>query len=211
MTETVLEGDALEERARELDIAGRSTMTADQKREAIAAAEAETDPPEDDPQGGRVGAEAETGDEPDDSDDLDDEEDEDTLASLGSNDEAANAQNQELEHTEGGATTRDAHDQGVPMLQGEATESVGPEDALGVGEKRGDYADRMLPSLNAHEVVPVEGVVPGQPVTNEDGGVDIPPHSRLERQVGRVLERGQAPGQKGGVDTDPRHPNPRQP
>lgn len=35
-----LRGDALDERARELDIQGRSEMTADEKRDAIAKAEA---------------------------------------------------------------------------------------------------------------------------------------------------------------------------
>jgi hypothetical protein len=42
----LLTGDALTERARELDIKGRTTMTADQLREAIAKAEANPDPQE---------------------------------------------------------------------------------------------------------------------------------------------------------------------
>jgi len=41
-----LTGDALDERARELDIEGRGTMSADEKREAIAADEAQPDPDE---------------------------------------------------------------------------------------------------------------------------------------------------------------------
>lgn len=45
-----------------------------------------------------------------------------------------------LEHPQGGATTRDdALDSGAPMLAGDPSEPVGPEDALGSGQKRGDY------------------------------------------------------------------------
>lgn len=45
-------------------------------------------------------------------------------------------------HSEGGVTTRDdALDSGVPMMQGDPSEPVGPEDALGSGKKRGDYSN----------------------------------------------------------------------
>lgn len=61
-----LTGDALDERARELDIHGRGSMTADEKRAAIAAAEAAADrdvPNDDDPaEDARVQAGLETGD-----------------------------------------------------------------------------------------------------------------------------------------------------
>lgn len=52
------------------------------------------------------------------------------------------AETKKLSHPEGGVTTRDdALDSGVPMLQGDSSEPVGPEDALGSGKKRGDYSD----------------------------------------------------------------------
>lgn len=56
---------------------------------------------------------------------------------------ASTADNAQLEHTRGGATTRDAMDAGVPMIPGSPSEPVGPEDALGPGPKRGDYSDRV--------------------------------------------------------------------
>ena len=84
-----------------------------------------------------------------------------------------------------GATTRDdANDLGVPMLAGSADEPTGPEDALGVGPKRGDYSDRIGPS-NYH---PHEAKV-------DDKGVTV-----LEPQRPRAQDIGEAPG-KGGVDT----------
>lgn len=78
-----------------------------------------------------------------------------------------------------GVTTRDdANDLGVPMLPGRADEPVGPEDALGVGPKRGDYTDRIGPSsYHPHE--------------NRGDG--------LEPQRERAADRGDKPG-KGGVD-----------
>jgi hypothetical protein len=46
-----------------------------------------------------------------------------------------------LQHSEGGVSTRDdALDSGAPMLAGDPSEPVGPEDALGAGPKRGDYS-----------------------------------------------------------------------
>ena len=52
---------------------------------------------------------------------------------------ASERQNARLEHTRGGATTRDdVTDLGVPILPGDPKERQGAEDALGVGPKRGD-------------------------------------------------------------------------
>ncbi len=79
-----------------------------------------------------------------------------------------------------GVTTRDdKNDLGVPMLPGSSDEPTGPEDALGVGPKRGDYSDRIGPANY-------------QPHSNDGKG--------LEAQKPRVEDRGDKPG-KGGVDT----------
>lgn len=73
------------------------------------------------------------------------------------------------------STTRDDHnDLGVPMLQGDPSEPVGPEDALGVGPKRGDYRDRI-------------------------GGNSYHPHAGNEPQRPRAAEIGEEKGVKGGV------------
>ena len=65
---------------------------------------------------------------------------------------ASDKANDKLEHSEGGATTRDAGDVGVPMLQGDPSEPQGPEDALGEGPKRGDYTNRIGgPEYHPHE------------------------------------------------------------
>jgi hypothetical protein len=90
-----------------------------------------------------------------------------------------------------------AGDGALPMLPGSAAEPVGPEDALGLGPKRGDYADR----------------VPGNPTTvilAEDGGapikvggqvVDYTPISEQVDQRAEAQRRGDVAGRKGGVDT----------
>lgn len=95
-----------------------------------------------------------------------------------------------LKHSQGGVTTRDdATDLGVPMVQGKADEVVGPEDALGVGPKRGDYSDRIGPSsYQPHESVRVEDAKPGEPTVV------------VEAQRPRVADQGDAAG-KGGVTT----------
>lgn len=83
-----------------------------------------------------------------------------------------------LEHSEGGATTRDdATDLGVPMLPGDPSEPQGPEDALGDGPKRGDYSERVGES-NYH------------------------PHAGAEAQKPKAENRGDEKGRKGGVETD---------
>ena len=74
-------------------------------------------------------------------------------------------------------------DLGVPMVPGRPDEPQGPEDALGEGPKRGDYADRIGPSnYQPHEVV-----------ATTDGVV-------VNAQRPRVAEVGDAEG-KGGVST----------
>lgn len=100
---------------------------------------------------------------------------------------ASESQNDKLEHTEGGVTTRDdATDLGVPMLQGDGSEPVGPEDALGPGPKRGDYSKRLGDANYApHEV------------TRTDEGVTV------VDQAPRASEQGEVKGVKGGVDTEP--------
>lgn len=107
-------------------------------------------------------------------------------------------ENAALEHSEGGATTRqDGTDAGVPMLPGDPSEPQGPEDALGTGEKRGDYEKRV--GGQHAESVPVDGG--GEPVEVDGEVVDRKPISRLVSQNERVAERGDVPGEKGGVTT----------
>lgn len=98
-----------------------------------------------------------------------------------------------LEHTEGGTTTRDdAADMGVPMLPGRPDEPVGPEDALGVGPKRGDYSGRIGPdNYQPHEI---------RPASAEDQRDPNKPSVIVEAQRPRVADQGDAEG-KGGVDT----------
>jgi hypothetical protein len=106
---------------------------------------------------------------------------------------ASDAANAKLKHSQGGGTTRDdATDVGVPMLQGDPSERQGPEDALGVGPKRGDYRARLARTdVIHHETRPVENAKAGEPtVVNE-------------AQEPRAEDIGDAKGQKGGVDTDP--------
>lgn len=80
------------------------------------------------------------------------------------------------EHTEGGKTTKDALDVGVPMLAGSPDEPIGPEDALGDGPKRGDYTDRI-------------------------GDSNYHPHTGNEPQRPKAEDRGDEKGKKGGVET----------
>lgn len=97
-----------------------------------------------------------------------------------------------LEHSRGGITTRDdANDLGVPMLPGSPDEPAGPEDALGVGPKRGDYRDRIGPS-NYH---PHESVL----VDNDDDP-DAPRYVSVPQRP-RADDLGDVSGEKGGVTT----------
>lgn len=102
------------------------------------------------------------------------------------------ADNQSVEHTFGGATTRDALDLGVPMLAGDPSEPVGPEDALGPGPKRGDYSKRLGSDNYApHTSEPIPDN------EREEGG----PHTRLVAQRSLVENVGDEKGKKGGVQT----------
>jgi len=104
---------------------------------------------------------------------------------------AAQTQNNSLSHSNGGVTTRDdATDMGVPMLPGSSNEPVGPEDALGLGPKRGDYTERIGGSnYQPHEIVPVENAKPGE------AQVEVQP------QRPRATDIGDEAGLKGGVET----------
>jgi hypothetical protein len=96
-----------------------------------------------------------------------------------------------LQHTEGGVTTRDdATDLGVPMLPGSGNEPVGPEDALGVGPKRGDYSKRLGDAnYQPHQTERIADAKPGEP------------HTRVVEQAPRASEQGEVEGKKGGVET----------
>lgn len=115
---------------------------------------------------------------------------------------ASPAENAKLEHTEGGATTRDALDAGVPMKQGEAgtREPRGPEDALGTEPTRGDYSDRI--DAGPHmQAVPVDPADAGDRVRHVDretgkettegakGAVAVP----NERPTAKLVEQTPAP------------------
>lgn len=99
---------------------------------------------------------------------------------------ASESQNDKLEHSEGGVTTRDdATDLGVPMLPGDGSEPVGPEDALGEGPKRGDYSQRLGDAYyRPHHVT-----------RNEKGEVVVIDQAPL------ASEQGEKKGLKGGVET----------
>lgn len=99
--------------------------------------------------------------------------------------------NTQLQHSVGGVTTRDALDNGAPMLPGKPDEPVGPEDALGKGPKRGDYSALIGDRQYTHTV------------TNPDwdaANPDRAPRFILEHQNPNVADIGDAPG-KGGVTT----------
>lgn len=95
-----------------------------------------------------------------------------------------------LEHTEGGTTTRDdALDSGVPMLAGDPSEPSGPEDALGSGKKRGDYS----------EVIGDRQFYASVPNPNYDASDPESPRSILVHQNPLVEDRGDEKGVKGGT------------
>lgn len=106
---------------------------------------------------------------------------------------ATEAENAKLKHSVDGISTRDdATDVGVPMLPGSPDEPQGPEDALGIGPKRGDYTGRVGPSdYHPTQSRAVANAKPGEPTV------------RVEAQRPRAEDIGDAEGQKGGVDTDP--------
>lgn len=104
---------------------------------------------------------------------------------------ASQSDNEGLDHSVEGVTTReDALDLGVPMLAGDPSEPVGPEDALGEGPTRGDYRERIgPPSYHPHTTVRVEDAKEGEP------------QFRLVEQRQFVDEIGDVKGLKGGVET----------
>lgn len=92
-------------------------------------------------------------------------------------------------HTAGGVTTRDdALDSGVPMLPGDPSEPVGPEDALGSGPKRGDYS-KVIGNLSHSAAVPVER----KPGDTSSAGTVLVDQNKL------VSQRGDEKGVKGGT------------
>ncbi len=95
-----------------------------------------------------------------------------------------------LRHSQGGATTRDdALDSGAPMLQGDPSEPVGPEDALGSGQKRGDY--RGLIGDRRYQASVVN--------PNHDPADPSSPRTVLVDQNPLVAQRGDEKGVKGGT------------
>jgi hypothetical protein len=107
---------------------------------------------------------------------------------------ASDKDNAKLKHSadDGGTTTRDdATDMGVPMLPGDPSEPVGPEDALGPGPKRGDYSKRLgETNYQPHEVRPVADAKPGEPQVE------------VVAQAPRASDQGEVEGKKGGVETE---------
>jgi len=102
----------------------------------------------------------------------------------------ATTKNEKLTHSKGGATTRDDRcDSGVPMIQGDASEPVGPEDALGSGLKRGDYS-KVVGNLTHTATVPAPDHKPGEPSS---------PAVTLVHQNPLVAQRGDEKGVKGGT------------
>lgn len=85
----------------------------------------------------------------------------------------------------------DATYEGVPMEPAEAgtetTERGGPEDALGLGPKRGHYTHPD--GYEPHETLPVAGAAPGEPSVVSSA------------QKPRTEDIGDESGKKGGVET----------
>jgi hypothetical protein len=93
-------------------------------------------------------------------------------------------------HSKSGVTTRDdTLDSGVPMLAGDPSEPVGPEDALGSGQKRGDYS-KVIGNKEHYASVP-----------NPDHDASDPnsPAYVLIHQNPLVEQRGDEKGIKGGT------------
>jgi hypothetical protein len=104
--------------------------------------------------------------------------------------QASQQENDKLTHSVSGVTTRnDALDSGAPMLQGDASEPVGPEDALGSGPKRGDYS-KLIGNGQFSASVPNPDHDPADPNS---------PRSVLVHQNPLVEQRGDEKGFKGGT------------
>lgn len=97
------------------------------------------------------------------------------------------------EKKDAGTTRDDALDSGVPMLKGDSSEPVGPEDALGEGPKRGDYSEVVGNLRHSHSIPN-----PDHDPTNPDS-----PRYVIENQNQFVTQIGEVKGKKGGVDTVP--------
>lgn len=82
----------------------------------------------------------------------------------------ASVPNADLEHTDGGATTRDGMDAGVPMAPGSPDEAVGPEDAFGDEPTRGDYSARAVrgPHMTTREVPEDERLARARELAGKD-------------------------------------------
>lgn len=105
-------------------------------------------------------------------------------------DKPAAGTDSKLTHSQGGVTTRDdALDSGVPMLAGDPSEPVGPEDALGAGPKRGDYSDVIGDKQHYHSV----------PNPNRDPADPSSPAYVLVHQNPLVADIGDEKGVKGGT------------
>lgn len=103
---------------------------------------------------------------------------------------AKQSDDKNLQHSEGGVTTRDdALDSGVPMLPGDPSEPVGPEDALGSGPKRGDYS-KVIGNKEHYHSVPNPDRDPADPNS---------PAYVLVHQNPLVEQRGDDKGVKGGT------------
>jgi hypothetical protein len=104
--------------------------------------------------------------------------------------QATAAQNDKLKHSDSGVTTRDDRlDSGAPMLAGDPSEPVGPEDALGSGPKRGDYSKLIGTGQFSASV----------PNPNHDRNDPNSPRSVLVHQNPLVEQRGDEKGVKGGT------------
>jgi hypothetical protein len=86
-------------------------------------------------------------------------------------------------------TKDDALDNGAPMLPGDASEPVGPEDALGSGPKRGDYS-KLIGNGQFTASVPNPDYDPADPNS---------PRSVIVEQNPLVEQRGDDKGVKGGT------------
>ena len=104
--------------------------------------------------------------------------------------QASEQDNSKLTHTEGGTTTRsDVLDSGAPMIAGDPSEPAGPEDALGSGQKRGDYS-KLIGNKQHSASVPNPDYDPEDPSS---------PASVLVAQNPLVKQLGDEKGVKGGT------------
>lgn len=103
--------------------------------------------------------------------------------------QASIQENSKLKHSDSGVTTRDDRlDSGAPMLQGDPSEPVGPEDALGSGPKRGDYS-KLIGNQQFSASVANPKHDPADPSS---------PRTVLVHQNPLVEQRGDDKGVKGG-------------